>query len=315
MKNNNSNKSNSAYRVFETLKFLIEKPASVSEIITHLEKLEESQKSDKIVYSNSVIYKYLATLKFAGIKLERNKCKYEVKELPFKVDIGEESVQALAILYDLLKTTPSKKIQNDLRNLFYQIEMRYPISNRNIEKQHLSSIKTNVKLSQPTAQDIEKIRQYEKYCEDAVRLQLKYKNLSGEENIITCDPIEVKYIDNNIIFICFNINLNEFLEVNDKQVINMVQLPQCCTKKYFASTTVFELTGRLAKVYTLRNEEYTINSRNNDITTVVSQKESKEQLYRRLMRYDIYCKVISSQRDKLAMKQLIDRTLKNYEGT
>ena len=55
MKNNNSNKSNSAYRVFETLKFLIEKPASVSEIITHLEKLEESQKSDKIVYSNDVL--------------------------------------------------------------------------------------------------------------------------------------------------------------------------------------------------------------------------------------------------------------------
>ena len=95
----------------------------------------------------------------------------------------------------------------------------------------------------------------------------------------------------------------------------ILELPQCSTKKYFASTTVCELTGRLAKVYTLRNEEYTINSRKNDITTVVSQKESKEQLYRRLMRYDIYCKVISSQRDKLAMKQLIDRTLKNYEGT
>ena len=33
------------------------------------------------------------------------------------------------------------------------------------------------------------------------------------------------------------------------------------------------------------------------------------------MRYGKHCKVISSQRDKHSMKNLIEKTLKNYEST
>ena len=81
-KYNNENTTIAAYRVFETLKFLIKQPASVSEILKHLESLNLNEGK---IYSKGVIYKYIATLKFAGIDIARNKCKYKVRNLPFKL--------------------------------------------------------------------------------------------------------------------------------------------------------------------------------------------------------------------------------------
>lgn len=305
-----TSKSNSAYRVFETLKFLMKNPASVSDLITHLEKLDDNINYDKVTYSNSVIYKYLNTLKFSGIKLERHKCKYEVSELPFKVKLGPEENAALILLYEALASVPEQKICETIRGFFYQLKMRNSV---HITENDIKNSNLDIKISTPTSEQLKSLKRFEKYCKDSLRLQVKYKSLSGIVKTMVCDPIEAKFENNHVFLSCFINSLNEFIDINANQIIKISQTPQCCTKKYFAATTVFELMDRLVDRYTLRNEEYSIISKKPNVKTVISQKESKEQLYRRLMRYGKYCRVVSSQKDKTEMRDLINRALSNYE--
>ena len=312
MNNNNKNKSNSAYRVFETLKFLIKRPASVSEIIDYLKNFDKLKMYEgNVLYSNSLIYKYLTTLKCAGIKLTRNKCKYEVQELPFKLQLSYDDICALAYLYNIQKSTPEQKINEDMTDFFYQLRMRYPSEFNDIKNTEME-LKNKTILKKPNKYQREKIKEYEKICTDSFCIQLKYLDLKSEEVTTTCEPIEVRFINGEVILICYSTISNEFLEINDKQILNLTQLPQCITNKYLASTTVFELSGRLAKNYVLKNGEYTVNSKLSENIAVINQQEPKEMLYRRLLRYGKYCQVKSSQKDKEAMKNLINSTLKNY---
>ncbi|MBQ3310471.1 hypothetical protein IJG72_00180 [bacterium] len=309
---NSTNKSNSAYRVFETLKFLIKRPASVPEIIEYLKSLDKLKPyENKVFYSNSLIYKYLTTLKCAGIKIVRNKCKYEVKELPFKLKLSYDDICALAYFYNLQQSVPEQKLSEDLQDFFYQLQMRYPKEFSNIKEPSIE-LENKTVTAKPSKAQREKIKFYEKLCNDSFRIKLKYLNLESQEVTTNCDLIEVRFINGRINLMCYSILSNEFIEINDKQILEIEQLHQCCTNKYFASTTVFELSNRLAKNYVLRNGEHIIDSALTNNLVVINQQEPKEILYRRLLRYGRNCKIISSQRDKDAIKRLITNTLKNY---
>ena len=119
-KTSNDNTTYAAYRVFETLKFLINQPATVEDIINHLESLEPNGNKN---YSKAVVYKYLTTLKFAGITLSRHKCKYEVKNLPFKINLTEDSLKALSILNEIIEATPEKNLSETVKQFFYQLKI------------------------------------------------------------------------------------------------------------------------------------------------------------------------------------------------
>ena len=152
----NDNTSISAYRVFETLKFLLKEPASVNDIIKHLASLEAEEKT----FSKAVIYKYIATLKFFGIDIAKNKCKFYVKNLPFKIKISNENLEAIYLLDYLLSVTPESKLTQNLSEFIYQIELRQPL-NENSSKIK-DEIKNKIKMQLPTKTLLEEFKKYEK---------------------------------------------------------------------------------------------------------------------------------------------------------
>ena len=125
------NTSVAAYRVFETLKFLIKQPASVTDIIKHLSSLENSEKS----FSKAVIYKYLTTLKFAGINITRHKCKYEISNLPFKIKFTNENIEMLQLLKKIIEITPEAKISEKINNFLYQLNTMYSLNDTKITEE------------------------------------------------------------------------------------------------------------------------------------------------------------------------------------
>ncbi len=305
---NSDNTSLAAYRVFETLKFLIKQPASVTDIMKYLSNLENNQKA----FSKAVIYKYLATLKFAGINIRRHKCKYEVVNLPFKIPFSKDNLELLHIIKQLIDITPETHISEKIRELFYQLEMRYSLET------HYNSINSRNILNriireQPDTEQKKIIKQYEKFCKDKIKIHVKYINLFGENISTVCEPLDVKYENNNIWFTLQTERPNEIIELNSKQIKEIFQTPSKCTgqNRFTNTTTIFKLKERLALRYTLRNEEAIISSNSNE-KVISNSLEPKEKLYLRLMRYSYLCEALNPKADRIKMKTLIEKTLSNY---
>lgn len=300
-----------AYRVFETLKFLVKRPANVSEIVKYLESLDSDNPKG---YSKAVVYKYLSTLKFAGINLVRKKCRYEVKNLPFKINFSDDNLEALAILNNVLETIPEKDLSEKISEFFYQLKMRYSLDFEKFEEKK-KSVKQNLNITLPTKEQAKTMQEYEVYCQDKVRLQISYYGVNGEIVNSVFEPLEVKFEDKQVLLCAYCTKTNTFFELNSKQIIEIKQTPSNCSGKFFSGTTVFKLKGRLAKVYTLRNDEQIIGTDSDGNLMISNKKEAKDKLFLRLMRYADKCEVMTSKMDREFMKNLIDTALSNYLGT
>lgn len=303
----NDNTSISAYRVFETLKFLLKEPASVNDIIKHLASLEAEEKT----FSKAVIYKYIATLKFFGIDIAKNKCKFYVKNLPFKIKISNENLEAIYLLDYLLSVTPESKLTQNLSEFIYQIELRQPL-NENSSKIK-DEIKNKIKMQLPTKTLLEEFKKYEKLCEDKLKINLTYFNARKEVQNTICEPIECNLDKQNIYLLLYSEHPNEYLEINTKQILKLEQLPsKCSLGKHLSSTTVFKIKHKLNKRYTLRENEMELNSVSTNERIISNKIEPKEKLLFRIMRYAEQCEILTPKTDRQKMKQLINETLSNY---
>ncbi|MBQ7287056.1 MAG: hypothetical protein IJW73_04770 [Candidatus Gastranaerophilales bacterium] len=77
--------------------------------------------------------------------------------------------------------------------------------------------------------------------------------------------------------------------------------------------TIFELYGKLAKSYLLKENERIIDSKK-DKLIIANSMSDKDVLFRRLLRYDVLCKVTFPKKDVVAFNDLISKTLAKIEG-
>lgn len=300
-----NNTTFAAYRVFETLAFLMRQPANVAEITKYLESLDKNGKT----YSKALIYKYLSTLKFAGIELKRHKCKYEIGKLPFRLDFSKEDVEALSVLKSLLKYSPEKDVTENINKFFYQLNTHYDFDNASCLNENVEC-KNQIKLKKS---QIKEVKDFETLKDNGLRLKITYKNVINEVTTILCEIIDVYTNKGNVYLNLYNINQACFLILNTKQIEEFEETPQRYTRRYFSSTTIFKLKGKLAKRYTLRNEECSLGFDSKGCLSIASKKEPKEELFLRLMRYGVECEVISPRIDREIMRTMVKQALKNYD--
>lgn len=307
-KYNNDNTTTAAYRVFETLKFLIQQPASVSDIQKYLESLNINGVK---TYSKGVIYKYLATLKFAGINVARKKCRYEVENLPFKIPFDENNFNTILTIEDIISRLSESNLKKNIEKLIYTLKIRGSFSENKISD--LKNKYKHVKLNLPTEKQSKILEKYEKFCTDKLKLNIEYQNIYGEKRKIKAEPLETKFENNQIYLYLYNELANNFIELNSKQIIKITQMPTKCSytqKEKLAHSTMFTLSGKLAKRYKPRNNE--ILTQTEDKINVVNKIEAKNKLLSRLMRYGIFCEIKSSKMERNEMKEMIAKTLSNY---
>ena len=73
---------------------------------------------------------------------------------------------------------------------------------------------------------------------------------------------------------------------------------------------IFELYGKLSKSYLLKEEERIVHS-SKDKIVIASYAKDKAKLYRRLLRYDILCKVTFPKREANEFKKMLEKALAN----
>ena len=107
---------------------------------------------------------------------------------------------------------------------------------------------------------------------------------------------------------------NEFIDVLPDEVIDIEVIDANAKKAKFESNEViYELKGKLAKRYQLRENEQIIQYKSNGTIVISNKYENRKELLHRLMRYDSLCKILKPRDYVKEFKGMIKDALKNYQ--
>lgn len=294
-------------RVLETLKFLYKNNASIQDIIHYFEKVTPQNKS----YTNEVILKYINTLKVFGFRFIKEKDKYVLLNYPNQFDLDKSNLNAICLLENFSKQLPEERIKIEINNFLRDLEKRYSdntkLLSHNIAKPDFINFEFNYNKYE------NKIKEYEKYCLDGLRLKIIFKNQHKTEISAMVEPNEIKYLDNEVYLSVYNPLSAQIQDINLNSIIKIEQLPLKSNPINMLSSVTFELKDRLAKNYKLHENEKLLQIKTDGNIIILNQKEDRTILLKRLMRYGENCELISPKSLREEMKQMIKAVLKNYE--
>lgn len=152
----------------------------------------------------------------------------------------------------------------------------------------------------------EKISSLKKY-KDAKRQVVVYTRKMEEIKIV---PYDYEWKKNKIF-------LKYFDESNDLKEILIDDIVRIdSSKEEFKiiekKELIFELYGKLAKSYLLKEDERVVDFTKEKLV-IANSSQDKQMLFRRLLRYDILCKVIFPKADVLEFKNMIEKSLANID--
>lgn len=294
-------------RVLETLKILSKGSASIQDIVRYFEKTDPNNR----IYTNEVILKYLNTLKVFGCRIIKEKDKYVLLNAPQQISLNEKELQAMLLISKAGNIFPEEKINEEINQFLQEIEKRFTDNTRIIA--HKLQKPDSINLKYDYNKYIDKIKKYEKYCIDGQRLKITYiKNNRTEESVLV-EPIEIKYLNKDAYFSVHNPASAQILDICFDSILEIKQLPLKSNTTSLLSSVAFELKDRLANAYKLHEGEKLLNKKDDGSIIILNQKEDRELLLKRLMKYGDLCEVISPKTLREEMKKLIKETLKNYE--
>lgn len=305
MANNLSKKCDTSLRVLQTLLFLTEQPASIQDILNYFKEKQQ------VLYTSKVILKYLNTLKVFGFRLLRNKNKYILLNAIPAISFSDDELEGLKLLANLSENIPESKIKKDLATLYEKLEIHFD----NGTKLKAKNIKLNNNIQNSHYDKYKEIiKQYETYCEDKFQLRITYIN-RRKEVTIRCIPIEIKFHYNEVYLNCYDIKTANMVDIRLRDIKEVHQYPTMQnSNNYIFSNVTFKLKDRLAKAYKIKDGEKLFQSLPNGDIIISNNKEDREELLHRLLRYGSFCEVLSPMNFRDEMKELITSTLKLYEN-
>lgn len=298
--------SDTSIRVLETLKVLSKEKMRIQDIINHFEKIDPENR----IYTNEVILKYLNTLKVFGFRIIKEKDQYVLLNMFNQFSMTENDLSALMLIEKSSKQFPEEKIKQELTAFVADIERRLSDSTK-INMHKIKKLQSN-NLNFEYTQHIDKIKEYEKYCIDGQRLKISYRDKAKNPSTIIADPIEIKYVENNIFLSIYSPTSAQIQNLNFNLISKVEQLPLKSNASGICSCATFALKGRLAKAYKLHESERLLEKFSDEHIVILNQKEDRTSLLKRLMKYGDLCEVISPKSLREEMQDLIKMTLKQY---
>jgi predicted DNA-binding transcriptional regulator YafY len=298
--------SDTSVRVLNTLKIFSKNAASIQDIINYF----ENSNSEKKLYTNEVILKYINTLKVFGFKFIKNKDKYVLLNSPYKFDLDENDLKAISLIENFSKLLPEENFRKYINKFLQNLEKRFSDNTKLIAQRVKNPISLNLNINYEKYAD--QIKQYEKYCIDCQKLKIIYNASKNKQNSIIVEPHEIKYIENEIFLNVYNPILAQIQNINFNSIIKIEQLPIKTNFTKLLSSVTFKLKDRLAKGYKLHESERLLQIEKDESIIILNQAEDRTLLLKRLMRYGEYCEVLSPKILREEMKEIINSAIKNY---
>lgn len=280
-------KNASSMQVLKTLSALLEDDFKMEELIDYLNNRESSP-----IFNNSVISKYINTLRYCGMSIPKINNRYYVVKMPFGLKLEENEITLLSVIQAIVKETMPKQSFKIFDKFIEKIN-RY--SNKKIARIDKKDYKLSFEL-------------FQRAIKQRRRVNLIFKN----QYELKCIPLSISY-DKGKTF--FNVYFKRTRKIDISRLSGIRTLSERFIEPPCNSPTViFKLKDGLAKRYQIRNDyENIVDIAADKSEIVVSNKgEDKEILLSRLMRYDNKCEILTPKSYRDDMKQLIENTLKNY---
>ncbi len=303
-----SNKFNdSGIKMFKLLNLLYQGEADFKDVI-------QIFLDDKTSNSNANVNlcKYLNSLKVFGIRVEKNKDKYKAYNLPYTYNFTKDELEAVEKLRSCSDLILSKKAKPDFDKFLEALTARYDDETQMLAKEVESDEEFDFSFFFKSIKD--KLAECEQYIADNQILNISYTDKSGKLVKVSGKPIDILYGKRDARLRMYNSKSQQVFDIQIKNIRSIEQTPQKSEMPVLDSVqVVFKLSGRLAKNYRLRENEY---SRGFDPfdgrLVVVNKNEDISELLHRLMRYGSSCEVTNPKFVREKMIDLIDKTIENY---
>lgn len=292
-------------RILEILQLLSDKGLTRKELI---EELKLSSDVDKI-YTPEALIKYFNAFESLGLKLGKYGVRYEFKNAFQKLSLSKEEINAFVLLlsnYKNLHDKDSKEIVGEIAhkfNKYFDFDTDELFAKIVYQKERAESKKQRDNILQTLEnmmydkQNVVIVYQKNSNTTEEILAELKQIGERGERYVVSCYlPAEGK---------------NRRLYVD--KILKLEQLPQKNAEVNFLNSVVFEVTGRLALSYKLKESEKVIDFSKTHLT-ISNTAEDKEALLRRLLKYGENCKIIKPEEVKEEFIELTDKILENLEA-
>ncbi len=272
-------------KVLYTLQLLFERDLTMNELIKYYELYHNEYNS------NFVMSKYINTCRYCGIDIKKINNKYQIVNFPIGIGFTNNELSLFSELKNCCEKMKIQHLSESMQELLNKINRR---AERPISPVSTSVIKDS------------NIKTFEKACLLSQKVKITFKN----DESIQCEPVEVSIGDDKIKLIVFSGNNSKELSPDEIKQVRI--LPQKSNNKFLPTTVLFEVKGKLAKKYQLRDNEEVMRILSNGDLVIKNRFEDKTKLFHRLMRYGDNCKLVSPKLYVAEMKEFIEETLKNY---
>lgn len=272
-----------SYRVLRTLMCLFEHSLTMDELV------DEMKQYVKGTFNNFVASKYINTCKSCGIDIQKVDGKYSLVNMPLGIKFSKQEAE---LMNEIKEYSENLKVGTDEK-----------IVNRLIDKMHMSKQKASVGLK--SSKNFRIITLFDRAYNASCGVTIVFKDGTSQE----CTPQAIKVRNDKIYFTAKR--GKEIQEINPDDIVD-IKLDDENIPKAPNEGVIFELRGKLAKRYQLRENEQLLRSRKEGVIVISNKYEDRDKLLHRLLRYDSSCKVLKPASCVEEMKKLIDKTLSNY---
>lgn len=256
---------------------------------------------DCLKINESTFYKHISDIKKASFKIKRKeKDIYKLTKYQKALELVKYEISVLVYLM----LVSDAMLPTDKTKCFFEVvDKILSLTTQINSSEVLNSYNANKKLS-ISSDYRDKSEILSQYLNTNKKVTIILTN-SKEINIT---PLEMYWKKEKLYlkYICEKENLSDVcLDKIIKIIENKKSFKTSCSNE-----VIFELYGKLSQSYLLKENERIIRYSKNKIVVANSEKD-KNKLFRRLLRYDILCKVIFPKADVLKFSKMIKNSLDN----
>lgn len=291
------------YRVLLIFKLLLERDLTLKELEKQLLLNPEVNQ----FFTKEAILKYINTLRNSSVEIDRIDNIYKVLDVPFKLNLSHKTIETLIKLEKYTKGLYQHRLYISYNNFIGRLS-KYLDKSQNDKIAYLESSSENLfseyKIHKET------IERLEKYICQGLRLEVVTK-LNKK---IIFDDFYIDYFNKNIYLSGYDQINKEIVSILIENIETMKQLSQMSRKTSLYPSVIYKLKGKLAQSYKLKKNERMINfDTEKQELVIINNREDKNLLFKRLVRYGLLCEVIEPKNIRSEFKEFIKQILNNYQ--